>query len=58
MFEYLRQVRLDNAMKLLRNQDNNVTEAAIAVGYSNVSAFSQQFYRKFGVKPSEMKKIY
>ncbi|WP_419889611.1 helix-turn-helix transcriptional regulator [Paenibacillus xylanexedens] len=58
VFEYLRQVRLDNAMKLLRNQNNNVTEAAIAVGYSNVSAFSQQFYRKFGVKPSEMKKIY
>ncbi|MGN7414065.1 helix-turn-helix transcriptional regulator [Paenibacillus sp. SAF-068] len=58
VFEYLRQVRLDNAMKLLRNQDNNVTEAAIAVGYSNVSAFSQQFYRKFGVKPSEMKRIY
>ncbi|WP_433921675.1 helix-turn-helix domain-containing protein [Paenibacillus taichungensis] len=45
-------------MKLLRSQENNVTEAAIAVGYSNISAFSQQFYRKFGVKPSEMKKIY
>ncbi|WKL03272.1 helix-turn-helix domain-containing protein [Paenibacillus amylolyticus] len=53
----MRQVRLDNAMKLLRNQNNNVTEAAIAVGYSNVSAFSQQFYRKFGVKPSEMKRF-
>jgi AraC-like DNA-binding protein len=58
VFEYLRQIRLDNAMKLLRSQQNNVTEAAIAVGYSNISAFSQQFYRKFGVKPSEMKKIY
>ncbi|KOY15823.1 helix-turn-helix transcriptional regulator [Paenibacillus xylanivorans] len=58
VFEYLRQIRLDSAMKLLRNQENNVTEAAIAVGYSNISAFSQQFYRKFGVKPSEMKKIF
>ncbi|MGX1829044.1 helix-turn-helix domain-containing protein [Paenibacillus taichungensis] len=58
VFEYLRQIRLDNAMTLLRSQQNNVTEAAIAVGYSNISAFSQQFYRKFGVKPSEMKKIY
>ncbi|MCG7383083.1 AraC family transcriptional regulator [Paenibacillus sp. ACRRY] len=58
VFEYVRQIRLDSAMKLLHNQGNNVTEAAMSVGYSNISAFSQQFYRKFGVKPSEIKKIY
>lgn len=43
-------------MKLLLNQGNNVTEAAVMVGYNNISAFSQQFHRKFGVKPSEVKK--
>jgi len=56
VFEHLRQVRLDNAMQMLRSQEHSVTEAAIAVGYSNVSAFSQQFQRKFGIKPSELKK--
>ncbi|WP_427180203.1 helix-turn-helix transcriptional regulator [Paenibacillus sp. TC-CSREp1] len=58
VFEYLRQVRLNHAMKLLLNQGNNVTEAAVTVGYNNISAFSQQFHRKFGVKPSDVKKIY
>ncbi|WP_244213770.1 helix-turn-helix transcriptional regulator [Paenibacillus barcinonensis] len=58
VFEHLRQVRLNQAMKLLLHQGNNVTEAAVTVGYNNISAFSQQFHRTFGVKPSEVKKIY
>ncbi|MFD1956659.1 helix-turn-helix transcriptional regulator [Paenibacillus thailandensis] len=58
VFEYLRHVRLDHAMMLLRNEEANVTETAMRVGYSNVSAFSEQFIRKFGVKPSEIKKYY
>ncbi|URJ58916.1 AraC family transcriptional regulator [Paenibacillus polymyxa] len=58
VFEYLRQIRLDYAMKLLRSQESNVTEAAMAVGYSNVSAFSEQFFREYGVKPSSLKKVF
>ncbi|GIP33586.1 hypothetical protein J2TS4_27960 [Paenibacillus sp. J2TS4] len=58
VFEYLRHIRLDYAMKLLRNGEANVTEAAMAVGYSNVSAFSEQFFRRYGVKPSEIKNNY
>ncbi|MEC0234924.1 AraC family transcriptional regulator [Paenibacillus kribbensis] len=58
VFEYLRQIRLDYAMKLLRSQESNVTEAAMAVGYSNVSAFSEQFFREYGVKPSAIKKVF
>lgn len=58
VFGYLRQVRLDHAMRLLRNREHSVTETALSVGYSNISAFSQQFYRKYGVKPSEVKKLF
>lgn len=56
VFEYLRHIRLDHAMKLLQDQAANVTEAAMIVGYSNVSAFSEQFFRRYGMKPSEVKK--
>lgn len=55
VFEYLRHIRLDYAMKLLRDGEANVTEAAMRVGYSNVSAFSEQFFRRYGMKPSEIK---
>lgn len=55
VFEYLRHIRLDHAMKLLRDGEANVTEAAMRVGYSNVSAFSEQFFRRYGVKPSAIK---
>ncbi|WP_079911315.1 helix-turn-helix transcriptional regulator [Paenibacillus sp. 32352] len=58
VFEYLRHVRLEHAMMVLRNQESNVTETAMMVGYSNVSAFSEQFIRKFGIKPSEIKKYF
>lgn len=56
VFEYLRHIRLDHAKMLLQDQAANVTEAAMIVGYSNVSAFSEQFFRRYGMKPSEVKK--
>lgn len=58
VYEHLRQVRLESAMSLLREGDCSVTEAAVSVGYSNVSAFSQQFCRRYGLKPSAVKRLY
>jgi len=58
VFDYLRQIRMEQAMKLLRSGHCNVTEAAIETGYSNISAFSEQFGKTFGIKPSAVKKIY
>jgi len=57
VFEYLREVRLNRAMAMLRNQEANVTEAAASVGYSNASAFAEQFCKRFGMKPSTVKKL-
>lgn len=49
--QFLRQVRLERAAELLRSGRFNVTEAAMEVGYSSVSHFSQAFHEQFGCCP-------
>lgn len=49
--QYLRQLRLEKASKLLKTGNYNVTEAAIEVGYSSLSHFSQAFHQAFGCCP-------
>jgi len=49
--QYLRRLRLDHAAELLSSGRYNVTEAALAVGYSSLSHFSQAFYEQFGCCP-------
>ena len=48
---YLRNLRLERAAELLRSGRSNVTEAAMAVGYSSLSHFSKAFAEMFGVCP-------
>ncbi len=48
---YLRNLRLERAAELLRSGDHNVTEAAMAVGYSSLSHFSKAFAEMFGACP-------
>lgn len=48
---YLRNLRLERAAELLRGGRSNVTEAAMAVGYSSLSHFSKAFAEMFGVCP-------
>ena len=49
--QYLRQLRLERAAQLLREGRCNVTEAAMAVGYSSLSHFSKAFWEAFGCCP-------
>ena len=49
--QYLRQLRLERAAELLRSGEYNVTEAAMEVGYSSLSHFSQAFHQQFGCCP-------
>jgi AraC-like DNA-binding protein len=49
--QYLRQLRLDRAASLLKQGQLNVTEVALAVGYSSLSHFSQAFHHRFGCCP-------
>ena len=49
--EWRRRVRLFHALHLLES-GTSVTETALEVGYTSVSAFSQAFSRQFGKPPS------
>jgi AraC-like DNA-binding protein len=51
MARYLRDLRLERAAELLRSGEYNVTEAAMAVGYSSLSHFSKAFAVRFGSCP-------
>jgi len=49
--QYTRQLRMERAAELLRTGKFNVTEAALEVGYSSLSHFSQVFHETFGCCP-------
>ncbi|HEY5234271.1 MAG TPA: AraC family transcriptional regulator [Verrucomicrobiae bacterium] len=50
--QYLRQLRMERAAELLRSGKFNVTEAALEVGYSCMSHFSQAFCQTMGCCPN------
>ena len=49
--QYLRKLRMERAGELLRGGQYNVTEAALEVGYSSLSHFSQAFCQTMGCCP-------
>jgi AraC family transcriptional regulator len=49
--QYLRKLRMEKAADLLQSGRFNVTEAALAVGYSSLSHFSKAFSETFGTCP-------
>ena len=56
VFKHLQNERLNKAHDLLRDSDISIQEAAWVVGYESVSSFSNAFIKKFGFRPSEIKK--
>ena len=51
--EFIRNIRLEQAARLLKEQKVNITQVAYAVGFSNLAHFSTVFRKHFGVSPSE-----
>ena len=51
--EFIRNIRLEQAARLLREQKINVTQVAYTVGFSNLAHFSTIFRKHFGMAPSE-----
>jgi len=51
VFGYLRMYRMEKARRILEKGEMNVTEAAMAVGYSNIGHFCTAFKKQFGIKP-------
>lgn len=51
--DLIRELRLKKAESLIRRNDQNISEIALEVGFSNPSYFSKCFYDRFGVLPSQ-----
>jgi AraC-like DNA-binding protein len=56
VYEFIREQRLEKAFILLEDGAHNVSQAAFAVGYTNISHFSKALQKKFGVKPRALLK--
>ena len=56
VFRYLQNERLNKANELLRRQDLSVQEVAWDVGYDSLSSFSNAFAKKFGYRPSDVRR--
>lgn len=51
--DYLKKVRMQNAIKLLATTDYKIYEISELVGYNNPRCFSDIFKKNFGMNPSE-----
>ena len=51
--EFIRNIRLEQAVRLLKEQKINVTQVAYTVGFSNLAHFSTVFRKQFGISPTE-----
>ena len=50
---FIREVRLKNALKMIEEQKGSISEIAYGSGFNNLSYFSRCFFKKFGILPSE-----
>lgn len=54
--EFVRNIRLKHACRLLKKSSSNVSDVAYTVGFSNPKYFSKCFKDEFGMIPSEYQK--
>jgi len=52
--DFIKNIRLSEAKKLLQSKEFNVQETAAAVGFSDPNYFSTSFKKEFGVSPSQI----
>jgi len=51
--DFIRSIRLKQASELLTNQKLTISEVAYAIGFSNLSHFSNSFHEFYGMSPKE-----
>ncbi|MCR4957788.1 MAG: helix-turn-helix domain-containing protein [Prevotella sp.] len=51
--EFIRNIRMEQAARLLREQKVNISQVAYSVGYSSLPYFSAVFRKHYGVSPRE-----
>jgi AraC-like DNA-binding protein len=57
-YNYLLDIKVENACLLLKNNKMSVTETCFLCGFNNLEHFAAVFKRKTGMLPSQYKKIY
>ena len=55
IYEFVRSMRMENAIHLLENMDLSITEIAGMVGYVNTSHFASAFRNEYGMNPSDFR---
>ncbi len=55
--QFIREIRLSEALKLLKEEQVTVSEAAYRVGFSNPSYFNSCFHDQYGFPPGEAKQV-
>jgi AraC-like DNA-binding protein len=55
IFRYMHDHRMDEAKKMLKEKNLNVSEVADSIGYQTIGAFSNAFYKKFRIRPTDIK---
>jgi transcriptional regulator GlxA family with amidase domain len=56
--DYLTEVRLNHAAKLLIEENMSITRVAYDSGYNNLSNFNRQFREKYKINPKKYKSFY
>jgi len=56
LFEYLNQIKVEFACKLLMDHDLSILEVCLDSGFNNLSHFNKQFKKTTGMPPSEYRK--
>lgn len=55
--QYLKMLRIIRAMELIKGTDLNMTEIAYEIGYSNISAFSNNFQQLTNMRPTQFREM-
>ncbi len=53
--DFIKSIRFEEAISLIKEQGFSIHEAARATGFSNTKYFSTSFKKEFGYSPSEIK---
>jgi AraC-like DNA-binding protein len=51
---FIRDIRLNKALSLIKENKYNISEIALEIGYNSPSYFSKCFHEKFGINPSKI----
>lgn len=58
IMDYVQNLRLENAKRLLESSDDPVDEIAFAIGYEDASFFRRLFRRRVGVSPGRYRRVF